>query len=124
MICQDDEILKSIFELMILVVNKYFFKRRFVGLTLWPFIVLKMKSLKDDQVLINHERIHLKQQLELLILPFYIWYAFEFFFKLLYYKNSNKAYINISFEREAYAMEGDLGYLKKRKPYSFFKFIK
>jgi len=93
------------------------------GITLYPFIILRDKSFKDDVVLVNHEKIHLKQQLELLILPFYLWYMLEFLIRLLIYRHWNLAYRNISFEREAYAKENDLNYLKLRPFWSFLKYI-
>ncbi|WP_354667442.1 hypothetical protein [Pseudotamlana agarivorans] len=74
-----------------------------MGLTLFPFIILKKRQLLDDEVLMNHERIHLKQQLEMLVVPFYICYVFEFIMRLMWYFNWKKAYRNISFEREAYS---------------------
>ncbi len=51
------------------------------GLALYPFIFIK-EGLDQQRttVLLNHERIHLRQQIELLILPFYLIY-------LLNYKN-------------------------------------
>lgn len=91
-------------------------------MTLWPFVVLKHHSLKEDVVFLNHEQIHLRQQAELLVVFFYLWYALEFLFRLIQYKNRHKAYRNISFEREAYQYENDGNYLKNRKPYSFLKF--
>ena len=90
------------------LVFKHFFRRNYVGLTLWPFIFVKEDTLKKDVILINHEKIHLKQQRELLILPFYIWYICEWLFRTLLYLNSYRAYQNISFEREAYANENNL----------------
>ena len=105
---------------MFLVVNRFLIRKGFTGITLWPFIVLKKKELKLDGVLINHEKIHLRQQIELLILPFFIWYGIEFLVRLIQYKNRREAYLNISFEREAYANEKDHYYLKKR---SFWKFL-
>lgn len=68
----------------------------------------------------NHERIHLRQQLELLIVPFFIWYGVEFLIRLLQYKDRYMAYRNISFEREAYENEKDLDYLQRR---SFFRMV-
>lgn len=106
-----------------ILVFKHLFRKNYVGLTLWPFIILKEKSYREDAVLINHERIHLKQQLELFILFFYLWYLGEWIFRTLLYMNSYRAYQNISFEREAYAHEKDLGYVDRRKPYSFLNFI-
>ncbi len=88
-----------------------------------PFVVLKHHYQKEDAVFLNHERIHLRQQSELLIVFFYIWYALEFLIRLIQFQDRHKAYRNISFEREAYTNECDQLYLKKRKPYSFFKFL-
>jgi len=44
----------------------------YTGMALFPFILIKKKDLPVGDVLINHERIHLQQQLELLLIPFYI----------------------------------------------------
>ena len=86
-------------------------------MTLWPFVVLKNQSLKEDLIFLNHERIHLRQQAELLIVFFYLWYGFEFLIRLIQYQNRHKAYRNIFFEREAYHYELTSNYLKKRKMY-------
>jgi len=108
---------------MLLVVNKYLLRKKFVGITLWPFIVMKNKGLKNDAVFINHERIHLRQQLELLVLPFFLWYGIEFCVRCIQYKNAYTAYRNISFEREAYKNEENLDYLKRKKFWSFIHFL-
>lgn len=94
------------------------------GLTMYPFVFLKSKVLKDDAVLINHEKIHLKQQLELCLLLFYIVYGIEFICRYIQYKNTHKAYKNISFERESYANESNLNYLKTRSFWQFLKYIR
>lgn len=107
---------------MILII-KHLFHKNYVGLSLWPFIILKNNRLKEDTVLINHERIHLKQQIELLIIPFYIFYVVEWLVRTIIYFDSYKAYQNISFEREAYYNERNMDYLKKRKPFSFLRYI-
>lgn len=108
---------------MILIVNKRLLSGRFKGLTLWPFVILESKQLKKDKYFLNHERIHLRQQLELLIIFFYIWYFVEFFIRYINYGKSLRAYRNISFEREAYRRENDLNYLKKRPFWAFLKFL-
>jgi len=108
---------------MLLVVNKYILRKGFVGVTLWPFIVMKHKGLKRDTVFINHERIHLRQQLEMLVLPFFLWYFIEYLIRLVQYRNRYDAYRNISFEREAYAQEANLDYLKGRRFWSFLRFL-
>ncbi len=92
-------------------------------MTLWPFIVLKHHDQKSDSVFLNHEGIHLRQQAELLVVFFYLFYGLEFLLRLIQYQNRHKAYRNISFEREAYHFENDLEYLKNRKTYGFFKFL-
>ncbi|CDF80535.1 conserved hypothetical protein [Formosa agariphila KMM 3901] len=106
-----------------ILISKYITPKGYQGITLYPFVFLRDSKLKRNVVLINHERIHLKQQLELLILPFYIWYGIEFLFRLYQFKNWNSAYNNISFEREAYTNEKDLNYLKSRPLFSFKRFL-
>jgi len=89
------------------------------GITIFPFIVLKDKNLKQDKRIMNHERIHIRQQVELLIIPFYAVYLIEYCIGLIKYKNRKIAYQNISFEREAYQHDADLTYLKNRKFWSW-----
>ena len=108
---------------MPILVNKYLMGSRFSGVAIWPFIIVKRKSLQSDIAFINHEKIHLRQQLELGILFFYIWYLLEFLVKWMYYKNAHTAYLQISFEREAYNFEDDTNYLSKRKFWDFRKFL-
>jgi len=106
-----------------IVIFKHFFYKNYVGLSLWPFIILKNDDLKDDIVLINHEKIHLKQQQELLIIFFYILYISEWLLRTLFYLDSYKAYQNISFEREAYANEKNLDYPDGRKAFGFLRYF-
>jgi len=80
--------------------------------------------MKTNYKLINHEKIHLRQQLELLILPFYIWYITEYLIGLIKYRDTKKAYYAISFEREAYANEYNLNYLQTRSFWRFLKYLK
>lgn len=109
---------------MFVIALKWLFRKNFVGMAIFPFILLRDKKDKGDLHLVHHERIHIIQQLELLVIPFYMWYGIEYTYRLLQYKfDSHKAYRNISFEREAYANEHDLDYLKKRKFYSFLKYL-
>jgi hypothetical protein len=41
-------------------------------MALFPVILFREKTFAEDEVMMNHELIHHRQQLELLILPFYI----------------------------------------------------
>ena len=108
---------------MFLIVTKYLIPKGYRGLTLFPFVFVKYSLDKENPVFINHERIHLRQQLELLIIPFFIWYFMEFLVRLIHYRNMDLAYRNISFEREAYANEKDLDYLKNRFFWKILNYI-
>ncbi len=93
------------------------------GMALFPFILVKHASYKKDPYLINHERIHIYQQIELLVLFFYLFYVIHYLLNLLRYRNHHKAYANIVFEKEAFSMDHDISYLEKRKIFSWFKFF-
>lgn len=106
-----------------IITSKLLVPKGFLAITIWPFIFVRHEGLKEIDSLINHERIHLKQQLELLILPFYIWYGIEYLVHYLKLKDSIQAYKRISFEREANDNENNLSYLSNRKLFSWFKYI-
>jgi hypothetical protein len=108
---------------MFLIVTKYLIPKGYRGLAVFPFVFVKYRLDKENTVFVNHERIHLCQQLELLIIPFFIWYFIEFILRLIQYKNMDLAYRNICFEREAYAKEKDPNYLKKRSLWNFLKYV-
>ncbi len=93
------------------------------AITIFPFILLSDQRLKEDKILVNHEMIHIRQQLELLVLPFYLWYLIEFFIRYLKTGSRFQAYVNISFEKEAYANENNLNYNNGKKFWSFLKYI-
>ena len=108
---------------MFLIVSKYLIPKGFRGLTLFPFVIIRNFADKDNKVLIHHEKIHIRQQMELLILPFFLLYFLEYLWRLVQFKDRNKAYRNISFEREAYANENDFSYLQNRSLWRFRKYI-
>ena len=93
------------------------------AIALFPVILLRRPEDRYNKTLINHEKIHLRQQLELLIIFFYLWYVIEYYFWYFRLKDSFLAYKYISFEREAFAMEDDPDYLKRRKLWSFWKYV-
>lgn len=94
------------------------------AMALYPFMLFKSKLQKADPLIVNHEQIHFRQQLELLILPFYILYLLHYLLNRIRYKNHDQAYMHICFEREAYAHDRDMNYLRTRKPYAWIRFIK
>jgi hypothetical protein len=91
------------------------------GLAIFPFIFTKSKT--RSKTLINHELIHHRQQLELFILPFYLFYILDYMIGLIKYKNRYLAYMNICFEKEAYANDQNLNYLKERKLWAFLRYV-
>jgi len=107
-----------------ILVCRYIIPKGFSGITQYPFVFFKDVKQKVEMILLNHERIHLVQQKELLALFFHLWYGVEFLIRLLIHKNWNTAYRNISFEREAYAKESNLLYIKKRPKWAFLRNIK
>ncbi|SFB89677.1 hypothetical protein SAMN04487907_1011083 [Zunongwangia mangrovi] len=107
-----------------ILVNKHILGKNFIAVTIWPVIFVKDADYMQDEMLLNHEKIHLRQQLELLVVFFYIFYAAEFIFRWIKYKNAMTAYRNISFEVEAYAHEKDEDYLRSRKAFSFLKYYR
>lgn len=92
-------------------------------MAIFPFILVKQKEFKLDEILIRHETIHLQQELELLIIPFYLLYLLNYLINLCRYRDHEKAYLNIVFEREAYGCENDSTYLRQRKFWAWIKYI-
>lgn len=69
----------------------------------------------------RHETIHTAQMKEMLYLFFYPAYILEWLFHLFQCRDSREAYRRISFEREAYAHQEDMDYLKKRKKFNQYR---
>ena len=97
-------------------IKKHPFGNNFLAITLTEFILTVAPLNQYDT---NHEMIHVKQQRELLYLPFFIWYGIEWLILYFKYHDWNKAYFHIRFEKEAYKYQGDLSYLKWRRHYNY-----
>ena len=69
---------------------------------------------------LNHEAIHTEQMKEMCYIFFYIWYAVEWFVRL--FKDGN-AYINISFEQEAYDNQNWISYIENRTPFAWTDYL-
>jgi hypothetical protein len=119
----------------------------FQAITILPFIFARnsAKWLKD--YVLNHETIHLRQQLEVLIASaaviaalilifgwswwwmltsfgvYYAWYGIEWLVRLAICHDTHLAYKNIAFEQEAYLNEYDMTYLKNRKLFAWVEYI-
>ena len=57
---------------MFVIVAKYLIPKGYRGLTVFPFVLIKYRFDSENKVLVNHEKIHIRQQLELLVLPFFL----------------------------------------------------
>lgn len=93
-----------------MIVKTNILPKGIVAITIFPFIFTK----RVDDRTINHERIHMKQQVEMFVIFFFIWYLIEAVFK---------GYYNISFEKEAYKNEDNFNYLKNRKLWEWRKYL-
>ena len=82
------------------------------AITLYPFIISRGEM---DDVVLNHEKIHLAQQKELWLIGFYLLYVYYWLRNKLTGMDSRAAYINIPFEIEAYQNEENKYYLITRK---------
>ena len=101
---------------------RFILMKNVTGITLSPFGIYIRKGYENNPRRDNHESIHWYQQLEMLIIFFYIWYFIEWIIRKLFTTTSN-AYRDISFEQEAYENDQDMKYLKIRKHYSWLKHI-
>lgn len=122
---------------MIFIKNKLYPFKNFNAITHFPLVFYKELTVTTKV----HESIHIRQQFELIVLnsvilyfivglsfwlllsyfTFYILYSLEYIVKYKKYKNTT--YENLSFEREAYANQNNLEYLKTRKLFSFLKYL-
>jgi hypothetical protein len=112
---------------MIIVRNKlagYLLTGQYHAMCIWPFLFIRQGiDLSASSSTLNHERIHARQQLEMLWLLFFIWYGLEFAVRLVQYQNRHMAYHALSFEKEAYANDENPEYLKSRKIFAWKAFL-
>lgn len=90
------------------------------AIALWPFVFIKDEG---NEVTINHEKIHLRQQVELLVVGFYILYGFYWLKSFVKNRDKDQAYYDIPFEKEAYTMQKDMTYLDNRSRYAWLNFL-
>lgn len=93
------------------------------AITLFGLVFTRHRQWIDKYVL-NHELIHCHQQLEWLYVPFFLLYVAEWLLNILKQAvkdgkiDVDRAYRNISFEKEAYANDHNLSYLRRRRHYA------
>ena len=113
---------KSIEDLKI-IYSKYLPFKGFRAINLFGIVFARKEQAELSRQIINHELIHTRQMLELMVIGFYVWYVTEWIIKWIIYKDRFAAYRNIGFEREAFDNDRNLDYLKYRKWYGFARYV-
>ena len=90
------------------------------AITLYPFIISRGEM---SETTINHEKIHLAQQRELWILPFYLLYIWYWIKEKMTGRTHHDSYMGIPFEIEAYKHQEDMSYLNNRPKNAWKNYI-
>ena len=107
---------------MIIVKNKIIPFGSYTTINLFGILFTKSDYLSP--ITINHERIHTKQMLELLIVGYYLWYIIEYIIVRFCHKKQNDAYHDVSLEEEAHNNDDNQDYLFIREHYAWLKYIR
>ncbi len=86
------------------------------AITLFPFIISRDEM---SDITIRHECIHIEQQRELWVIPFYLLYGFYWLKGKAAGMSNDDAYFNIPFEKEAYVKMYDKNYLETRAQHAW-----
>lgn len=131
----------------IIIYNNLIPLKGYTAITLWPLIFARKsrKPLKAYEE--NHEKIHLRQQLEVLLLSaaviaaviwlsglswwwmllslavYYAGYGLDYAVRRILYRSHLEAYRNIATEQEAYLNQYDRAYLRQRRPFTWVKYL-
>ena len=105
---------------MKIIRNKYIPFQGYKAMNLFGILFVRGNARISERT-IRHEAIHTAQMKEMLYVFFYLWYVTEWLVRLFMEGN---AYLNISFEREAYSNEDDAIYLESRKRFAWIKYLK
>lgn len=109
---------------MKVIYSKFFPPKGFTAINLFGIIIGRREYGKLSEYDINHEKIHSRQIIELLWIFFYLFYITEWIFRSIQYRSLLRGYYNISFEREAYQNDKNLNYLKERKLFTSFRYLR
>lgn len=104
---------------------KHFPAKGFTALTMWPFVFIRKDRKEQFSAKAErHETTHGLQQVEMLLIFFFLLYGLEWLVKLPFCMfDTTRAYMSISFEQEAYTHQDDPHYLENRKPYTWLHLI-
>ena len=87
----------------VLIHTRRFPPQAYHAVTIFPFVFYNGEPLKENEI--RHETVHLWQQMALLLLPFYLLYLLFWLYGLIRFRNRQRAYMSIPFERSAYYLE-------------------
>lgn len=107
------------------IYTAHFPKKGFTALTIVPFIfVRKDRKDKFTGYAERHETTHALQQVEMLLILFFLLYGLEWLLKLPFCKfDTIRAYMSISFEQEAYEHEAETYYNEVRRHYAWLRYL-
>ena len=95
-----------------------------MGITFYPFLLVR-EDTRTHEELIRHETIHIKQQVELLIIGAWLLYLYEYLYAKYGKKlDTRQAYYYTALEQEAHRNAMNVEYLNTRKPYAVLKYIR
>lgn len=99
------------------------FSKTAKAVTVFPFIFVRSK---DELIpwLVTHEKIHIRQQMELLFIGAVFMHFFEVLYGFLVLRMSwYETYLWCSTEQEAYRNQNDVDYLKNRRIFAQFYYV-
>jgi hypothetical protein len=100
-------------------------KRMARAAAFWPFLLVRDEAELQRPWLLNHERIHLAQMREMLLIGLWAQQLIEGLISILWLRKSREeTYFGFSFEQEAYLNQHNLDYLKTRKPFAHFGYLR
>lgn len=95
-----------------------------MAITLYPFIFVRPDT-RHNRELIRHETIHIRQQLELLIVGAWLLFVVEYLYARFIKKmDARQSYYFTASEQEAHRNAMNENYLSMRKPYTIFKYLR
>ena len=99
------------------------FSKTAKAVTVFPFIFVRSK---EEMIpwLVNHEKIHIRQQIELLFIGAVLLHVVEVLYGLIVLRLTwYQAYLWTSIEQEAYRNQNNPNYLKNRKMFAQFYYL-
>lgn len=92
--------------------------------TVFPFIFVRDRKILNNREYINHERIHIYQYMETLVVGLVVIALCEYIYARIFLKmKSLDAYYFMSHEQEAHQNDTDMEYIKQRKCFSLFYYM-